>query len=206
MNIVIKDSIIKQDCSQKEFLKTTFENCHFDHLIYSDIKLVDVTFLRCKFTHVFMESFYAKDISIVGCEILSMSLRGDRKITERKLFQIPFDRKIESVKFENTRIEELVLGGNLQIVNCDFPKGENYLHIKEPFKIYSKCKNYIAKNWEGEKKRLGLIEIQKFFLDKQVEKQNEDFIAYAYNSDLDSDVNGTIKSVFTLVKELSMAV
>ncbi|MBX2896867.1 MAG: hypothetical protein KF763_15580 [Cyclobacteriaceae bacterium] len=201
MNKIVKDTVIKQDSRCKDVQDITYENCHFDHLVFSDLKFERVTFFRCKFSHVFIESFFAKDVSIISSEIFSLSLRGDRKITSKKLFS-RIEKKIHSLTFENTKIEELLLGGNLQVINCVFPKGENYLHIRNPFKVYTKCKNIIESDWQGEKKRIGLIHIQTF-LNKGVENQNEDFVTYSDNNFIEENINEILKSVFSLIKEVN---
>jgi hypothetical protein len=202
MNQVIRNISLKDECSlfKKEIIGVTFENCSFDHLVLSDLKFENVEFINCRFDHVFIESFYAKNILIKDSEVSSLSLRGNRKITSKKLFQTVKNKAIEEVRFDNTNIIELILGGNLQVVNCTFPKSVDHLHIKNPFLVYNKCLEYIDKHWEGERKRIGMLELQGC-LSKEVEKQNEDFITYSYNDYLEKDINEILQSTFLLIKK-----
>lgn len=203
----IRNVSIRRECSlfTQDIINVTFENCLFDHLILSDLHLEKVRFIDCKFDHVFLESFYASNVSILKSKILSLSLRGNRKITSKKLFGSIKDRRIEKVDFDDTSILELVLGGDLQVVNCDFPEGDNYLHFKNPFLVYSKCLQHIEEHWEGEKRRIATI-VMHDCLSKEVKNQNEDFITFSQNEYLEKETNEIFKSVFSLIKEVSTSI
>jgi len=206
MNQVIRDVSLKNECSlfRKEVNNTTFINCIFDHLILNDIKIENAEFVRCRFDHVFIESFSAKRVLISNSKISSLSLRGNRKITGKRLFSAIKERKIEEIKFNDNEIDELVLGGNLQIINCQFPMGDNYLHIENPYLIYKKCEEHITTQWEGERRKIGLHAINTFYLDKEVDKQNKDFVIRpSYDIYLDKEANEILMSVFQLLKQIS---
>jgi hypothetical protein len=201
---VIRGRSIKEECSlfRDSIVDVFFENCTFDHLIVSDLHFERVSFVKCTFDHVFVESFCAKDVLFSECSVLSMSLRGDREVTNKRLFQLIKNRQIEEVRFENTNVDDLVLGGNLKIINCDLPQGDNYLRIRNPFLVYNKCLLYINENWTGEQKRIGVISIDSY-ISKGIVSQNEDFVTFSYNRHLEPSVNEILRSIFLLIKEVS---
>lgn len=201
MKDLIKNTTFKDECQQssQKFINVIFEKCSFENLILSDLKFENVDFLYCKFDHIFVESFTAKRVSFSNSEIESLSLRNHRKITSKKISWGRDHNVMEEVNFKNSSIKELVLGGNLNIINCAFPKGENYLHIKKPFQVYNECIDFVKEFWEGEKKRIGLIELGNY-VSKGVEKQAEDFVVYSHNSFLENEVNKILFDVFQLLK------
>ena len=198
-NIVLK----KKTISNKYVTDIIYEKCIFSELVVHDISFENVSFIECKFNHLFVEAFDAKNILIKNSEISSLSLRGERKITQKKLFKKVRANQITDLSIYDSEIVELTLGGNLNLNNCRFPTGSNYHHVKNPHSVYSDCLVHVTKYWEGEKRRIGMIELENFYLSKGVDKQNEDFITYSYNSSLDKSTNKIIESVFKLIVEKS---
>ena len=51
--------------------------------------------------------------------------------------------------------------------------------------------------------KIGVSHINKFYLSKGVDHQNEDFITYTKNEHLDEFINGVIQDVFFIVRDIN---
>jgi hypothetical protein len=206
MKQIISDIKIKNDCSlfKKGVINVTFQNCSFDNLVLSDIAFENLEFNDCEFNRVLIESFYAKNIRFNNSKINYISLRGARFITKRRFFGRLNKVGMERVEIDNSNyIKEITLGGGIHMKDCSFPSGPNYLHLKNPFKVYTKCFKHVDEHWAGEKKRIGLEAIQTIYLAKDVMEQAENFIVYSPNDYLDKDINDILESLFHLIREFS---
>ena len=178
-----------------------YQNCNFTNLVVSDISCFNIKFVNCKFDHVFIESSFFNTINVADSLISSLSIRGNREITSHNIFRKRKNGSIEMVDFsQGNLIKELKLCGNLNIKDCKFPNDNYYIHFKEPYKVYKKVLDHILNYWKDEKLKIGMAELEKFYLAKQVENQNEDFISYAKNDYLDDSINNIIFEVFNLIR------
>ena len=209
MNAIKLTNRNKLECVNKTIKNRSFRNIEFTsstfkNLVISDVKLLSVRFSNCYFERVIIESSHIEDIQLIDSKIDSISVRGNREITKASIFKRSKQGILKSLQLNSSNnIVELSLKGNLQILDCEFPDSKDCLHIKNPYNIYCKCLDIIKKDWEGEDQQLGLTEIETFYIGKNVENQNEDFVTFESNSHLSNDQNRIIRRVFDLVETVS---
>lgn len=195
----------KLDCIDKtiknrSFNNVEFESSKFKNVLISDIKLVSVKFHDCFFDSVIIEASHIEDIVVSGSEIKSISVRGNREITKGSIFKKRRQGLLKGLQLDSSnKIGEVSLKGNLQIEECTFPESENFLHIKNPYKIYGSCLDIIKRDWNVADQQLALTEIEKFYMGKNIEDQKEDFLTFETNSYLTEDQNQIIRKVFDLI-------
>lgn len=206
MITVKSKKISANNCKVEDVVDVTYIDCYFKDLVMSDLTINNVIFSNCVFDRIIIENSSLTNIRFTQSQILSLTVRGEREISRKRLFGKKSKGVMKNVNFDGSNsFEDVQFSKNLQFNNCHFPESSNLMHLTNPHKIYLATLAIIKNEWKGKKRSIGLKEVEMFYLGKNVENQNEDFITFLPNTHLDKETNEIIRDVFDLIKTQARA-
>lgn len=183
---------IDSNISNCIFRFTLIENCSFENCNLKETAFDGSRFKECKFIGI-LDSIWFRGYAVYAQKsILKIFNRFNPQDYPNRMINVDFTQaKLIGVSFEYS----------IDLSKCQFPTDNNYLLVKNLKSTYSKAREIIDKEWEGEAKRLGLGYIDQIFFCPKRQDQMMDFIdkhileRYGKNKDINERFFDLIKSL-----------
>ncbi|QKJ29001.1 pentapeptide repeat-containing protein [Mucilaginibacter mali] len=174
--------------TETSFRFPTIKNCVFKNCKLSATNFDGSRFDNCKFIGK-VDSPLFKGYSVYAVKsILWIFNRIDPKMYPNKMLNVDFsEAEMKGVSFSH----------GIDLTTCIFPKGDQYIFIKNLNGTMTNVRETIATEWEDDEQERGLRLIDNLFYDKRKQDQQMDFIDTLFTGNYDPEFD---KIFFDLIK------
>lgn len=160
------------------FIKNTFKYVDFRFPIFDECNFIENNITQVDFDG--SRFFNTKFSGIIdSADFRGYSLFASTKILGLfKVFDpLKFKNEMINVDFSNCELKYVGFYNDIDLSKCNFPKGDNYLYIKNPSKCYTQAKMTIQNTWKNDKERKEAINIiDEFWFPKSKHNMKTDFL------------------------------
>ena len=190
-----------------KFLNCLFNNCNLTATSFRFPVIENCEFRNCVLKETNFDGSRFSDSRFIGT-LDSCFFRGYSIYAGGSLFALSkfdphkFPNPMMNVDFSQSKLVGVIFSHSIDLSHCIFPEGDNYIYISDLKKTMHCVIDQINSGWNNDKeKETGLNLIQQLYYNKDMQEQQNSFIDYYIQEELDqSEGNDLGRKLLDLIR------